>query len=1075
MYPGLTALRTGQSQSGVIMGIHKQDGSLTWVSIESHPILREGKIHGVVTIITDITQRKADEHALRTSEERWKLAVEGSRDGIWDNDLEKGEVFLSRRWKEMLGFHEDEAAHSFADWQDRIHPEDRQTVLAAVRNHWDGNSPFYQTEYRIRCKDGSWKWVLARGRVVSRAADGKPLRFVGALTDISERKLSEERLRESEERLAKVFQCSPAAVVLAEREGGYLLEVNDAFERITGYRRDEVVGVPDMESRLFVDARDLEQCTRLLTESGRFADREFRLRRKDGAIRTCVISAELIHVQGRVFSISATMDITERRLAEDSLRRSEAKYRAIVENSLDGIIFADANGVILERSPAHRLITGFGDEERLGHVGFETIYPDDLPLVRKAWMEVLNQPERLHRLDFRVKHKDGSWRWVEVSAQNLLANQSVQAVVLNTRNITERRQTQQALEQAQSNLTALVESTDDLIWSVDVKHRLLTFNRALADHIRRTYGIELQPGEVPDLLYTIGMLQWRNLYQRALDEGPFRIEIEITGGRTVEFSLNPVLSGGEGVGVSVFGKDITERKQAEAQRQKLWEQLAQAQKMESIGRLAGGVAHDFNNLLTVINGYSQLALSRLKGSDPLRHQLAEIRKAGERAASLTRQLLAFSRKQVMQPRALNLNRVVEEMQSMLRRLVGEDVEVSFVLSPDNPILHTDPHQLEQVIMNLAVNARDAMPAGGKLRVETALMDQDAAAVNPEMRPGRYAMLSVSDTGVGMDQATLQRIYEPFFTTKEAGHGTGLGLSMVQGIVAQSGGYIQVSSELGHGSTFRICLPALSGKAHGEDHQAGAPEFHGTETILVVEDQPEVCDYAAAVLQEYGYRVIQAVNAAEALLACEREPGRIHLLLTDVVMPNTSGRELAAQLTARRPEMKTLFMSGYTDDVIAQHGVLDEGTHFLQKPFSPDGLAVKIRAVLGPTVAAARILVVDDEPGVRSYLRAVLVKGGYEVSEAGDGKEALRLALAEPPELVITDLVMPEQEGIETIQALRLRLPEVAIIAISGAFGGQFLSMAKTLGADLVLDKPVSAEVLLANVAEVLTRRSPRSS
>ena len=1079
MHPAMVVLRTGQSQSGVIMGVHKQDGSLTWVSVESHPMLRDEKITGVVTIIT---QRKADEQALRVGEERWKLAVEGSRDGIWDNHLEAGECFYSRRWKEILGFQEDEVANVFAEWQNRVHPDDRDSVLAAIHKHWDGNSPFYQAEYRIRCKDGSWKWVLARGTVVSRAADGKVLRFVGALTDISERKLSEERLRDSEERLAKVFQCSPAAIVLADREGGRILEVNDACERITGYRRDEAVGQPDMESRLFADPLELEQAGNLLTQFGRFSNLEFRLRRKDGEIRNCVISAELIHVHGRVCSISATIDITGRRRAEEALRRSEAKYRATVENSLDGILFVDANGVILERSPSYLIINGYTEEERVGRIAFETIHPDDLPLVRKVWTEVLNHPEKLHRLDYRIQHKDGSWRWVETSIQNLLSNPSVQALVATSRDITERVQAEQALEQARSNLTALVESADELIWSVDTGHRILTFNRAFAELIRNSYAIDVRPGEtLYERLPSHPAQTWPGLYRRALEEGAYRVEYETAAGRMLEFSLNPILSGGERVGVSVFGKDITERKQAETQRQKLWEHLAQAQKMESIGRLAGGVAHDFNNLLTVINGYSQLALSRLQAGDPLCHQLAEIRKAGERAAALTRQLLAFSRKQVMQPRALNLNRVVGEMQSMLRRLVGEDVEVGIALSPESPVVHADPHQLEQVIMNLAVNARDAMPAGGRLQIATALVGSGSvmersdvdAVVNSEIRPGRYAVLSVSDTGVGMDPATLQRIYEPFFTTKEAGRGTGLGLSMVQGIVVQSGGYIHVASEPGCGSTFRIHLPALADIAIAEDTPAGISELQGTETILVVEDQAEVCDYATAVLQEYGYRIIQAANAGEALRVCEREPEPIHLLLTDVVMPNTSGRELVAQLAATRPKMKTLFMSGYTDDVIAQHGVLDEDTHFLQKPFTPEELAGKIRAVLGPKAPAAHILVVDDEAAVRSYLRAVLEEGGYVVSEAADGKEALRLALAEPPGLVITDLVMPEQEGIETIQVLRRRVPHVGIIAISGAFGGQFLATAKILGADIILDKPIGAEVLLAKVAEVLTRKGPR--
>jgi len=1073
MHPAMLALRTAQSQSGFIMGICKP-GAVTWISIDAHPILRDGKPQGVVTIFTDVTERKAAEQALRVGEERWKLAVEGSRDGIWDRNLETGEVFYSRRWKEILGYDENDLTAHYQEWEQRIHPEERTAVLAALENHLSGNSPYYEAEYRIRCKDGSWRWVLSRGAVVSRAAGGKVLRFVGAMTDITERKLAEERLRDSEERLAKVFQCSPAAIVLADREGS-ILEVNDAFEEITGYRRDEIVGRPGMEGRFFVDPEQYVQGGELLTKHGTFSNLEFRLRRKDGEIRTCVVAAELIHVRGQVRSVSATMDITERRRAEEALGRSEAKFRAIFENSRDGILFADANGVILERSPSFRTLNGYTDEERVGQVGFETVHPDDLARLRETWTALLNEPGARRQLEHRIQHKDGSWRWVETSIQNLLGNPNVEAVVITNRDVTEGIQTQRALEQMQSNLTALVESTDDLIWSVDTGGRMLAYNRALAEHIRKSHGVEIQPGDAQyEQLPAPLVRAWRELYRRALAEGAYRTEFDISGGRTVEFCLNPILSGGERVGVSVFGKDISERKKAEAQREQLWSHLAQAQKMESVGRLAGGIAHDFNNLLTVINGYSQMALSRLKEGDPLRGQLSEIRKAGDRAAGLTRQLLAFSRKQLMQPRTLDLNLVVREMEPMVRRLVGEDVEICFALSAEQILLHADPQQLEQVVMNLALNARDAMPEGGRLAIETARVERDRSdAEIPEMRGGAYAMLSVSDTGVGMDQTTLQRIYEPFFTTKEAGRGTGLGLSMVQGIVLQSGGYIQVSSEPGRGATFKICLPVLAGETGAPGKmEVGAPR--GTETVLVVEDQAEVCDYVTAALEEYGYRVIPAGSAAEALLVCEREAAQIHLLLTDVVMPGTSGRDLVARLATARPGMKTLYMSGYTDDVIAHHGVLEEATQFIQKPFSPEELAGKVRAVLGAPAPAARILVVDDEEAVRSLLRALLEDAGYKVSEAAEGKEAIRQALSEPLNLVITDLVMPEQEGIETIQVLRRRVPNVGIIAISGAFGGQFLATAKILGADAVLDKPVSPEVLLSKVEEVLKQRARRT-
>src|SRR5664279_3093615 len=390
------------------------------------------------------------------------------------------------------------------------------------------------------------------------------------------------------------------------------------------------------------------------------------------------------------------------------------------------------------------------------------------------------------------------------------------------------------------------------------------------------------------------------------------------------------------------------------------------------------------------------------------------------------------------------------MRPMLERLMGEDVEVGVALLVASGTIHADPHQLEQVVMNLVVNARDAMPGGGKLLVETANVERDESYTrsHPEARVGRYVMLAVSDNGAGMDEETKNRIFEPFFTTKGAGQGTGLGLSMVQGIVAQSGGFINVYSEPGQGTSFKIYLPALAEVAPDDWRPAAVPAPEGKETVLVVEDQADVRKYAAAALKEYGYRVIPAANAGEALLLCQRE--RVDLVLTDVVMPNVSGRELAERLEKLQPGIKVLFMSGYTDNVIEQRGVLEKGAGFIQKPFSPEELARKVRAVLAPTVRASRILVADDEPGVRAFLRNALENVGYEVIEANDGEKAIRQALGGGVDLVIMNLVMPEQEGLETIETLRRNVPGAGIIAISGAFGGQFLRTAQLLGADAVM-------------------------
>jgi signal transduction histidine kinase/ActR/RegA family two-component response regulator len=399
-----------------------------------------------------------------------------------------------------------------------------------------------------------------------------------------------------------------------------------------------------------------------------------------------------------------------------------------------------------------------------------------------------------------------------------------------------------------------------------------------------------------------------------------------------------------------FCRDITERQQAEEERKKLQAQLLQAQKLESIGRLAGGVAHDFNNLLTLINGYSRLLLDAMFPGDPNRSGLEEIHKAGERAAELTQRLLAFSRKQMLQPRVFDLNRVVTAMRSILTRVLGEDLELSVELSAEAATVRADPHQLEQVVMNLAVNARDAMAGGGRLRLETACLecDESYARLHPGARPGRYAVLAVSDTGTGMDEETRRHLFEPFFTTKEVGKGTGLGLAMVLGIVEQSGGFIEVSSELGRGTSFRIHLPMVEDEAADAEPPAAGPiaASRGTETVLVVEDQADVRKFAAGALRSYGYHVLQAENAFEAKLICESGLEGLELVLTDVVMPGLSGYELADWLAVHWPDIKVLFISGYAGDAMVRQAAPRKDAAFIQKPFNPSQLAIKVREVLG---------------------------------------------------------------------------------------------------------------------------------
>jgi PAS domain S-box-containing protein len=413
------------------------------------------------------------------------------------------------------------------------------------------------------------------------------------------------------------------------------------------------------------------------------------------------------------------------------------------------------------------------------------------------------------------------------------------------------------------------------------------------------------------------------------------------------------IKGADGVTKYLLGisEDITDHKQAEADRVKLEEQLRVSQKMEAIGSLAGGIAHDFNNLLSVILSYTEFVLDSIGEGAPARADLLEVKKAGDRAVSLVRQLLAFSRKQVLEPTVLDLNQIVAELEKMLRRILGEDIDFAQALGRDLGVTFVDPGQIEQVLMNLVVNARDAMPEGGKLTIETANVEFDDtyAASNTTVEPGPYVMLAVSDTGCGMDTETKARIFEPFFTTKDKGKGTGLGLSTVYGIVRQSGGDIHVYSEPGQGTTFKIYLPRKLSTMTAESRTPMAPtHLTGDETILVVEDEEAVCNLAKRILGAAGYTVLTAASGGEALAKCERHEEEIHLVLTDVVMPEMGGRVFAERLAKLRKGIKVLYMSGYTDDAIAHHGTLDPGTKFIGKPFNAADLTRKVREVLDET-------------------------------------------------------------------------------------------------------------------------------
>jgi PAS domain S-box-containing protein len=506
---------------------------------------------------------------------------------------------------------------------------------------------------------------------------------------------------------------------------------------------------------------------------------------------------------------------------------------------------------------------------------------------------------------------------------------------------------EEALRESEARYRSLVQSAVYGIYRSSVDDRFLDVNPALVSMLGYDSAEQLLKVSLTRDLYVDPEQRMRLIAEHERSRSVQNIEVRWRrrDGRpiTVRLSGRSITnSEGEPTQFEMIAEDVTERRALE-------DQLRQSQKMEAIGSLAGGIAHDFNNLLTVIKGYSELMLEELEAADPLHAEVEEIKRAADRAASLTRQLLAFSRQQVLAPRVLDLNSVIQNMDKLLHRLLGEDIELTTSLDPDLGHTKADPGQLEQVVMNLAVNARDAMPNGGQLTIETMNVELDETYVREHVavKPGPYVMIAVSDTGIGITEEIRGRIFEPFFTTKEPGKGTGLGLSTVYGIVKQSEGYVWVYSEAGIGTTFKVYLPRVDAPADVTPYYTtnGLPACGGTETILLVEDEDGVRALVRQILVKQGYTVLESRHAGEALLLCERHQGKIDLLLTDVVLQQMGGRELAERLTRSRPELRVLYISGYTDDAIVQHGVLNAGTAFLQKPFTTDALTRKVRQVL----------------------------------------------------------------------------------------------------------------------------------
>jgi PAS domain S-box-containing protein len=787
-------------------------------------------------------------------------------------------------------------------------------------------------------QEGQERWVHTDKTAVRDDA-GKVVGVFGIFRDITERKRAEDAVRKSEMLYRGLVEHLPQRIFIKDRDSVYV-SCNANYARDLGISPEEIVGKDDFAFHPRELAEAYRADDQAVMESGTPKDIEERYQAAGQTRWVHTVKVPYRDEQGRVVGVLGVFeDVTEQKQAQEHIKR----LAAIVDSSDDIILGQTVDGVISSWNEGARRVLGYSAEEMIGQPVTALLPPDRIGEERQI-LERLARGESVQHLEIVGRCKDGRIVDVSLTASPLrdLAGRIVGASVI-ARDVTERKRAEEALRESEMKHRLLLENLPQKIFVKDRQCVYVSCNDNYArdlkiapEEIAGKTDYDFHPKELAE--------KYREDDKRVMAAGETEEldERYIQDGREtwVHTVKTPVRDDkGKVTGILGIFRDITEQKQLE-------EQFRQAQKLEAVGRLAGGVAHDFNNLLTGIRGFAGFARENAEPGSQAHQDLTEVLALADRAADLTRQLLAFSRRQTLEPVVLNPNSLIADQTKMLTPLLGEDIDIRFMPAPDLGNVRAEPGQIEQVIMNLPVNARDAMPNGGRLTIETANVElgEDYTRNHAGVTAGPYVMIAMSDTGCGMDEKTQQRLFEPFFTTKELGKGTGLGLCTVYGIVQQHGGNIWVYSEPGKGTMFKIYLPRVPEEA---EERRPPSEFvtGGSETILLVEDNDAVRDVGRRHLEALGYAVLCASNAREAEEVAAKHRGPINLLLTDMVMPDRNGQELYESMAANQAGLKVLYMSGYTDNAIVHHGVLEEGVAFLQKPFERDSLAAKVRTVL----------------------------------------------------------------------------------------------------------------------------------
>ena len=892
-------------------------------------------------------------HQLRESEQQYRLLFEHNPNPMWVYD-DSTRKFLAVN---------EAAIHRYGYTREEFLSMTRHDIRV---DEAAGVSRGVRTPTHIAETDASWtgRHLKKDGSVIDVAVTSRPIQFDGrdaclALAiDVTDQRKAEEALRQSEQRTRVIIDNALDAVVSMD-SSGVITDWSAQAERMFGWPGAEAIGRRMSETIIPKQYRERHESGLkrfFQTGEGPVLNRrvEITALSRDGREFPVELAISPSKLGGRWTFSAFIRDLTEQKKAEEALRAGEQRYRQLFEDIPVGLYRSTAEGNLIDVNPAMVAMLGYPNKESLLATHADALYVDAADRIR--WRQEMIGEGAVADFDVRLRRADGSVIWVsDTTHMKRAADGSALVYEGVLEDITARVETERAVQASERRLVQILEAAPLGIIVSDQEGRPVFAN----DGARKILGRGIIPGaNVGELaeVYQAYVAGSSQLYPtdrlplvRALKgESTSVDDMEIhQGNRVISLQVQgaPILdSDGKIVSAVVVFFDATEKRILESQ-------IRQSSKMEAVGQLAGGVAHDFNNLLTVIMSYSAMLLERLDPADSNHEDVREIAGAADRAAGLTRQLLAFSRQQVMQPRVLNINDVISDLEKMLRRLIGEDVELVTSLDPDVARINADPGQLEQVLMNLVVNARDAMPAGGRLIISTSnsTLSAESAAGALHAPDGDYVMLAVSDTGSGMTREVQQRLFDPFFTTKDQGRGTGLGLSTVYGIVKQSGGEIYVYSEVEQGSTFKVYFPRFVAKGEYRPQAPTSQEIpRGSEAVLLVEDDSNLRELVARVLRALGYTVYAAGSGGEALAIARDCATPIDAVITDVVMPGMNGRELVEKLVEARPRIGFLFMSGYTDDDVLRRGVLHGETAFLQKPFTPDQLARKIRGVIDRT-------------------------------------------------------------------------------------------------------------------------------